>query len=97
VKKLAAYIPYFNPDFIGLTGNPAEIQRLTRNLGVAVSFSPIATTGQARENPEPQNYAVDHSSALFLVDPQGRLSGIFGAPHVMEQIIDDYLIITGQI
>ncbi len=101
VDMLAAYVPYFNPEFVGVTGEPANIQNLTRELGVAVRYSPTrqALTGQ---DGEPQNdtvdqsYTVDHSTALFLIDPDGRLSGIFSAPHITEQIIDDYLIITGQ-
>ncbi len=95
VDKLAAYVPYFNPDFIGLTGEFARIQNLTRELGVAVNYSPIKQTGPGQED-QLQNYTVDHSTTLFLVDPAGRLSGIFGAPHITEQIIDDFLIITGQ-
>jgi len=94
VDKLAAYVPYFNPDFIGLTGEFARIQNLTRELGVAVNYSPIKQTGSGQED-QLQNYSVDHSTTLFLIDPDGRLSGIFSAPHITEQIIDDYLIITG--
>ncbi|MCH9027533.1 MAG: SCO family protein [Proteobacteria bacterium] len=94
VDKLAAYVPYFNPDFIGLTGEFARIQNLTRELGVAVNYSPIKQTGAGQED-QLQNYTVDHSTTLFLIDPDGRLSGIFSAPHITEQIIDDYLIITG--
>ncbi len=92
VEKMAAYVPYFNADFIGLTGDLASVQALTRELGVAVSYAPIASPVADGEQ---QDYTVDHSTALFLVDPDGRLSGIFGAPHITEQIVDDYLIITG--
>lgn len=95
VDMLAAYVPYFNPDFIGLTGELASIQDLTRGLGVAVSYSPTGQAVPGQQN-EQQSYTVDHSSALFLVDPDARLSGIFSAPHITEQIVDDYLIITGQ-
>ncbi len=93
--KLAAYVPYFNPEFVGLTGETASILKLTRDLGVAVSFSPIDGLVPGREGDQ-QNYTVDHSTALFLIDPDGSLSGIFSAPHDTERIIDDYLIITGQ-
>ncbi|MCZ6536984.1 MAG: SCO family protein [Gammaproteobacteria bacterium] len=95
VNQLAAYVPYFNPEFIGLTGELARIQDLTRELGVAVHYSPTRQAAPGSEG-EQQDYTVDHSTTLFLVDPDGRLSGIFSAPHVTEQIIDDYLIISGQ-
>ncbi|MCZ6912110.1 MAG: SCO family protein [Proteobacteria bacterium] len=92
--KLAAYVPYFNPEFVGLTGELASIQNLTRDLGVAVIYTPTEQTVAGHE--DEQNYSVDHTTALFLIDPDGRLSGIFSAPHITEQIIDDYLIIIGQ-
>ena len=96
VKKMAAYVPYFNSDFIGLTGDLADVQALTRELGVAVSYAPVESAGAEQDDGEQQNYTVDHSTTLFLVDPDGRLSGIFSAPHITEQIVDDYLIITGE-
>jgi protein SCO1/2 len=96
VAKLAAYVPYFNPVFIGLTGRPDEIQNLTGDMGVAVIYSPVEP-GPDEETPDAErNHTVDHSTALFLVDPMGRLAGIFGAPHKAETIIDDFLIISGQ-
>ena len=95
VDQLAEYVPYFNREFVGLTGEPTSFQNLTRHLGVAVrySFAEQVVPGQEGEQ---QDYSVDHSTALFLIDPDGRLSGVFSGPHIRDQIIDDYLIITGQ-
>ena len=36
------------------------------------------------------NYAVDHSAAIFLVDPQARVSALFGGPHDSAVIARDY-------
>jgi protein SCO1/2 len=36
-------------------------------------------------------YGVDHSSAILLINPQGRLHGVFPAPHRAEMIADDLL------
>ncbi len=95
IDQLAEYVPYFNREFVGLTGEPASIQNLTRHLGVAVRYSFAEQVVPGQED-EQQDYSVDHSTALFLIDPDGRLSGVFSGPHITDQIIDDYLIITGQ-
>ena len=36
------------------------------------------------------SYAVDHSAAVFLVDPDGRVAALFGTPHEAGAIARDY-------
>lgn len=70
--RLAEYVKYFNEDFIGVSGEPEELQKLTRGLG-AVYFI---------EDKDPDNdYLVDHSASVFVIDPEGRLIGVFTTPH----------------
>jgi protein SCO1/2 len=33
-ELLAQYLPYFNPDFVGVTGDPQQLLLLTRQLGI---------------------------------------------------------------
>ena len=69
---LKEYIEYFNPEFIGLGGTNAQVFGLTREIGVAFFL---------QEKDDDGNYLVDHSASIFMIDPQGRLSGILSAPH----------------
>ena len=71
VAKLAEYMPYFNADFIGVTGNKHLIRRLTAEINVAYNKVPL----------EGQDYTVDHSSQIVLVKPKGDYHGFFKAPH----------------
>ncbi len=71
-EQLASYVGYFNERFIGLSAEEQEMTRLTRKLGIAYFL-----TGDLSSD----NYLVDHSSAVLLLDPQRRLVGIFSAPH----------------
>lgn len=80
-ESVARYVAHFDPAYTGVTGDPAEIERLTRELGVAVHIG--AADGDGR-------YAVDHSAAVFLVDPDAAFSALFGAPHDAEAIARDY-------
>jgi protein SCO1/2 len=77
---LARYVPHFDPDFTGVTGELPAVQTLTGSLGVAVSYRRQADG----------DYSVDHSSALFLVDPRARLSAIFTAPHDPARLAREY-------
>jgi len=79
--KLAAYLGHFDPAFLGLTGTATAIEALTRGLGVVVQAQPPDAYG---------NYAVDHSAAIFLLDPDGAMRAVFGSPHEADLIARDY-------
>lgn len=76
---LRTYLQFFDPGFVGLTGEPAQIDALTRGLGAPFAVRQVdngATT-------------FDHSAALFVVDPQGRLRALFSAPHTPDALVAD--------
>lgn len=82
-EKLASFVPYFDPEFIGVTGDLPEIQRLTNAIGVAFAYTPRPGTRDG--------YTVDHTASIFLIDPQGRLAAIFSTPHDSGVIARDFL------
>lgn len=67
----AEYAEYFNPDFIGVSGQGAALNRLTSSMMVAYGFEP---------HEDGDGYDVTHSSAVILVDPQARMHTIFVPP-----------------
>jgi protein SCO1/2 len=83
---LAQYVSHFDPSFTAVTGDPGAIETLTRALGVAVAVGAPADDG---------SYAVDHTAAIFLVDPAGRVAALFNTPHEARAIVRDYLKIAG--
>jgi protein SCO1/2 len=58
------YTEAFSPRLVGLTGTPEEIARVTREYRV---YAAKHVTG-----PGPNDYAMDHSSVLYLMGPDGR-------------------------
>jgi protein SCO1 len=78
--QLGPYVRFFNPEFIGVTGSAAAIQDLARALGVSIATRPLPNG----------DYTVDHSTAIFLVDPKGALRALFTTPHSADVIADDY-------
>ncbi|AQA17296.1 SCO family protein [Halioglobus japonicus] len=70
VEQLSQYVPYFNPDFIGVTGEFLDVHRFATALNTPFRKVP----GQD------ENYLVDHSSNVVLVNPKGDYHGFFKAP-----------------
>jgi protein SCO1/2 len=70
VAQLATYVPYFNPDFIGVTGEFLDIHRFATALNTPFRKVP----GQD------ENYLVDHSANVVLINPRGHYHGFFKAP-----------------
>jgi protein SCO1/2 len=71
---LRTYLGYYRAGFKGLTGEMAELQALSRALGLP--FVPATETKG--------NYNVSHSSNIAIVDPDGRLRGHIRAPLQLE-------------
>ena len=43
------------------------------------------------------NYLVDHSAAVLVIDPGGRFSGLFSGPHSVQNFVHDLpIIINGK-
>ena len=68
-ELLREYVPAFDPSFIGLRGDPAATERVTRDFHVYA---------QERAGATPGTYTVDHSAQSFVFDPQGRIRLVFG-------------------
>lgn len=66
---LAQYMSYFNPDFHGVTGEFMNILRFSRNVNVAFSKVPMG-----------DDYTIDHTANLVLVNPKGDYHGFFKPP-----------------
>jgi protein SCO1/2 len=84
-EQLATYVKYFNPEFVGVTGDPASLDAFTRQLGVPVAITETGNGG----------YTVDHSATLFLINPQGELRALFSPPHSASVIAADYRRVVG--
>jgi protein SCO1/2 len=68
-ELLREYVPAFDASFIGLRGDAASTERVTRDFHVYA---------QERRGATPDSYTVDHSAQSFVFDPQGRVRLVFG-------------------
>lgn len=81
-KLLAAYVTQFNPAFVGVTGSAAQVARLADSVGVEYHKHPPAAGGY---------YLVDHSTSVLLVNPEGKVRGVFAPPHEAKDLFDGFL------
>lgn len=87
-KAIKHYVTAFNPNFQGVTGTPAELSKLTGDLGIL--FMKIQ-----QSDPEMNaNYQLDHSGTILLIDPQGRWVAAFAMPHDPANIAHDFETIS---
>jgi protein SCO1/2 len=70
LEALRAYTAYFHPRLIGLTGPPEMIARTADVFHVR--YEKVLTEGR-----DPDKYAVDHTSSLFLLGPDGKFVAKF--------------------
>ena len=68
---LQAYLAAFSPQFLGARGSQTQLAPLLKSLHVGV-----------RQEPLPDgNYTMQHSDALYLLNPRGQLAAVFTPPY----------------
>jgi len=88
-EVLKNYMGYFDPRFIGITGDLNGVHQMSRSLGIVTAFT-------ARED-NPKEYDVDHTASMLLIDPQRRLRAKFSAPHTSDAIVSDFTTLMSAI
>ncbi len=78
-ELLSKYVAFFSPDFVAATGTDAQLTDLTRSLGLLYSRTTSADG----------KIEVDHSGSAVIIDPQGRLTGMFRPPFAPAAVAHD--------
>jgi len=81
VEKMAKYTGYFNKDFIGASGELADITALTTKLGIVASYTADSDGGDG--------YSVDHTASMLVIDPELRVRAKLNPPHKIDTIAAD--------
>jgi protein SCO1/2 len=63
---LRKYLAAFGPEFVGLTGTPAQIAAVAHAYRVYYAKHPLPGGG----------YAIDHASTIYLMAPDGRFASL---------------------
>ena len=84
-EHLAAYIGAFGETNLGLTGELEELRKLTGSIGIFFEKREI----------DDEQYTVDHSSVVVVIDPDGRFHSLFSSPHRVENYVHDLPLLIG--
>ncbi|WP_448565894.1 SCO family protein [Thalassotalea ganghwensis] len=76
-EKLAQYIAYFNEEFKALRADHSVLFPFARNLGLMYAIS---------DDSHGENYLVDHSASLVLINPDGNIAAIFKPKQVLGEL-----------
>ncbi len=87
VKRINDYVTAFNPKFIGLRGEESETEKLENDLHILAAKT---QTNQAGKN----NYTIDHTAEILLINPKGQLQAYMSYPHKAEQMAKDYKLMV---
>ena len=80
--QMKDYLAAFDPSFIGATGGPAALAEVREAYGVSA----------VREGDGP-DYAMAHTSSIFLIDPAGRLRAMMPFGHTAADFAHDIALL----
>lgn len=81
VKQIEEYLADFSPRITGFTGPPDKVDECKK------SFRVFSSIGGKDENGD---YIVDHTSMIYLINPDGELVEFFGGTHGDQVIVESY-------
>jgi protein SCO1/2 len=74
---LRAYLAEFDPRILGLTGTSEQVGAALRNFHVYAAKVPL----------DGDNYVMEHSSFIYLMDREGRYAAHFPAQLPVEELV----------
>ena len=80
--KLHDYVHYFNPTFRGVTGEFLDLQKFATSMNVPFVKVPGGT---------PDNYQVEHSGNVVLLNADGHYIGFFKSPQTLDNLSKTYV------
>jgi cytochrome oxidase Cu insertion factor (SCO1/SenC/PrrC family) len=99
VPEVAEYVKEFHPRLIGLTGTDEMIKHVCKGFRVYYSSGghcpshPMVPPGPADED---DDYIVDHTIILYLLDPEGGFVDYYGQTKTDEMVTSSVLMHMGK-
>jgi protein SCO1/2 len=81
--RMRQYLGAFDPGFIGATGAPGALAAVRAKYGVT-----------AVKQGSGKDYAMAHTSSIFLIDPEGRLRAVMPFGHGPQDFVHDIKLLA---
>ncbi len=102
-EKLANYVGFFHPQIVGLRGSNLALANVTQFFGAAYDRSAIVENkllsipaGINMPTNVGEVYQVNHSTRVFVVNPDGEFIGSFSSPYEVENMVSDMQKLMGK-
>lgn len=82
VERLATFTHDFHADFIGASGKIQNLRKLQSQLGIA---------SERDLSSKEENYQLQHTSAILLINPEGKWAGFFNYGMRPEQFQNEFV------
>lgn len=102
-KKLANYVGFFHPQIVGVRGSNLALANISQFFGAAYDRSTIVESklltipaGINMPTNVGEQYQVNHSTRVFVVNPNGEFVGSFASPYEVEDMLSDMQKLMGK-
>jgi protein SCO1/2 len=82
---LESYVTAFNPGFVGLTGTLRQVDQAAASFNVQYAHVPVGN-----------DYTIDHSTAVFVLDGAGRLRLVGSASSTTDDFVHGITALIGE-
>lgn len=86
--KIGGYAHAFHRDTLAATADLPALESFAKSLSLVFMKVPAAEGAPADQ------YSVDHSAAIAVLDPQGRMAGVIAPPLQPKAIAEDLIALT---
>lgn len=87
-ERLGQYVHAFDKHFYGARGDSDAIKSMTKDLGIAYAKVAIKDPNSKSQDD------IEHTGAIMLFNPKGKLAAFFTGPHSAEKMADDFALLT---
>ena len=89
IEKLGEYAHAFHKDTLAATADIPALEAFAKSLSLVFIKVPSG------KDVPPDQYTMDHSAALVVLDPQGRMAGVIQPPFQPKAIAEDLIALSG--
>lgn len=83
IKRINDYVTAFNPHFIGARTDIQATIQLEKQFHIVAAKLQVDGEGK-------NNYTINHSAEILVVNPKGQLQAYLSYPHTTAELVKDY-------